>query len=383
MAIWHLTVDGMRVSLEPWSNAEAVAAPWLELESRALEPNAFLSPLFVFPAVRYLVSARTSPWLLTVRPVQAATRWLLLALVRPRAPRPRYPLPHLVSWRSPHSYLGGLLVDRDETERALHALCAFLASPRTPWCGLFFDEIPGHGLFTRLQSRSSFGRPRWQWDRRAGRQRARLVLQSLSADSPPPWSGRDEKEYRRLWRRLSEQGALSWEYIPASALGPSHIEDFLRLEDQGWKQARAQSLRARSGHELFFREMVEGFRAAGRVFFCELRLDGRPIASANYLLAGEAGFAFKIGWDVRYAKFAPGILNEVAFVREVGRCCPQLRYIDSGAQSGSFIERLWPHRIELEDAVLVTGRTAVALLPVLRGLRRLWRRYRPRREPEA
>jgi hypothetical protein len=127
--------------------------------------------------------------------------------------------------------------------------------------------------------------------------------------------------------------------------------------------------------------MTGRFSADGRLFFTELLLDDTVIASTSNLVSDGAGFAFKIGWDARYARMAPGYLNEVEFIRHMPASCGDLSFIDSGTSPGSFIEELWVSRRALVSGVFTTsalGDVAARAIGTLRRVRnRWWRRDAP------
>jgi hypothetical protein len=142
-------------------------------------------------------------------------------------------------------------------------------------------------------------------------------------------------------------------------------------------------LRSRPEQEAFFREMAEGFRGEGRLFFTELTIGQAVVASTCNLISGNTGFAFKIGWDPRYAKGSPGVLNEIEFVRAAPSLFPSLEAVDSGASEGSFIEELWTDRWPLASGAFATtplGRAVLATTGRLRGYGRqakaLWHTMR-------
>lgn len=56
---------------------------------------------------------------------------------------------------------------------------------------------------------------------------------------------------------------------------------------------------------------MEGFNKTGRAFFTEIVLNDKIISSTTNLISGKAGFAFKVGWDIEFAKYGPGIVNEI------------------------------------------------------------------------
>ena len=136
----------------------------------------------------------------------------------------------------------------------------------------------------------------------------------------------------------------------------------------GWKAEEKTSL-LRRRQDQFFREMIDGFARHGRAFFTELTLGNKVIASTSNLISGNAGFAFKIGWDTGLARMSPGILNEAEFIRNVPDLFPDLEYIDSGAEEGSFIENLWSDRQTLVSGFYATKKLSGTILNGLNTLR--------------
>ena len=100
-------------------------------------------------------------------------------------------------------------------------------------------------------------------------------------------------------------------------------------------------------------------------------LDGAAIASTCNLISGNAGFAFKIGWNPVYKRFGPGLLNELALVEEAPKLLAGLVEVDSGALEGSFIDALWWTRRAMATTLLPTTRRARIFFAARRTLRRL------------
>ena len=83
------------------------------------------------------------------------------------------------------------------------------------------------------------------------------------------------RECRRLLRQLSKHGTVSWHYIAGDDVSTETIESFLDLEHRGWKRDVGTSLASQLTDYLFFRDMIEHFQRERRVFFTELRLNGK------------------------------------------------------------------------------------------------------------
>lgn len=346
---------------------------WTGLESRAAEPNVYLSPHFVLPALRHL-DASLRPVIAWIEAGTGAARELVGVGVFRRSPGSRsFPWPHLSAYLSCHSFLGGLLLEAERLDAAVAALMRAIGG-LSPWQGLVLPKTDCDGPLARALAR--------QTDRRGlsmlslgPQERAMLDMSRCGEDMLRELLGKKLNEINRCRRRLAEMGELSWhclgqgEPLPASA-----VENFLHLEHQGWKGESGTSVRAVPAEEAFFREMVARFDAEGRALFTELRLDGRAIASTCNFISGTMGFAFKVGWDPELRKFGPGMLNEIEFIRQGRERCPQLTMFESGASSDSFISKLWPGRREL-GALLVPGnRVAGAAMLAAERLRQSRRR---------
>ncbi len=356
---------------------------WDSLGERALEPNAYLSPWFILPALRCIYSEfqkRNTLFVFVERHSLHGSDFVGAGIFMRARGELRFPLPHLKSFRSDHSYLTGFLVDRDESEAALRALFDFFGRNRSQWHGLDFEDMPSGGAQAEVVFRiaQEFG---CSWHERMRTSRAVFV----------PMTGGDTylqshlsthrlKRLRQAWRRLERKGNVEWKMRYGPEVTASHIESFLDLEHRGWKAEKGTSIRSRQSHETFFREMVENFRKGGCLFFTELLLNQTVIASTSNLVSGGAGFAFKIGWNPDYSDASPGLMNELAFVRDVKGPCRSLSYIDSGAEIGSFVDSLWKERRMLTSGIFGTTSLARVVLSgadKIRKVKRRWWKARP------
>ena len=354
----QLAVDGLLVSLAPVRVADAARIEqWRDIERHAADPNAFLSPRFVLPALRRLGGDDEAQLLTVERDGAARDALLALAVVVPRGAGRRLPFAHLAGFRSPYSAVGGSLLRRGVEAEAARALYTFLADPQQPWSALLLPRAcAGHDLPAFATPSSLPGDCRWQ------------VLDSLSRPVLPltggrtalasGLSGRRAKELRRKWRRLAECGELRWECRRGAAIDEALVDAFLDLEHGGWKGREGSSLRADAASEHFFRDMLAGFAADGDAFCSLLSLDGQPLSITCNLISGPRGFAFKLGWDSRWARYSPAMLDIAELSREAAALLPDLELIDSCATAGGFADSLWSARRSLHDCCLITRRRA-------------------------
>lgn len=365
-----LTPDQVSLSLQ---------AAWAELEARAIEPNAYLSPHFVLPAIRHLdPGARI--FVTVVETVAAEV--IGVGVFRGVPARPQFPVPHLKVYQSCHSFLGGLLIDRERAERAIDALFEHLHATRWRWHGIDLGDswadgdlsqlidavIPQRGLASR--DCSPRVRPVLAAEHRCGALAAKIKDR--------------EKQAKRRMRKLEAIGPVSWAAHRGGAVPPEAVESFLALEHCGWKGESGTSLRSNPSDERFFREVVAGFGSAGRALFTELKLDDQVVSSTSNFVSGGAGFAFKVGWRADLAKMSPGMLNELELMRAFqSGACRDLTFFDSGASEGSYLDELWTGRRPLASRMIglsSIGRSALRAVSVARGVKR-W--LRPTGEASA
>ena len=112
---------------------------WESLEDRALESNAFLSPRFVIPAMRHLgkpEELRQTMFALWRRLTRAQSDSFGAGVFAKIAGNRSFPLPHLRAFRSLHSYLAGILVDRNKAEGTLRSFFQFFCNKNATWHGV-------------------------------------------------------------------------------------------------------------------------------------------------------------------------------------------------------------------------------------------------------
>jgi len=345
-----------------------VIAAWRELSTHALEPNAYLTPMFVLPALAHLGSALPVRIFL----IESECNELIgVGVFNIKRLLPLFGGQFLVGYRSRHSFLSGLLVDLEQAELAVDAFFAFVSRPATCWHGVRFDWLNTDNRLGHLLLESARRHNIW-WSESERMRRAVLLPKGEDARALiNRIPGYRLKELRRCLRRLGEKGKLDWHIHSGAALTEAVVERFLALEHMGWKGEAGTSVRANPAHEQFFTAMIAGFRETGGVFFTELLHDGRVIASTCNLLSGNSAFAFKIGWDPAYARFSPGMLNELYLLERANEIFGHLDLIDSGSVEGSFIDKLWFDKRELLSGVFATTRTGKLCFALAAARRRL------------
>jgi hypothetical protein len=267
------------------------------------------------------------------------------------------------------------LTDQQYFKETTDAFFSFFRDSRRDWCGVeFVNRRKGSALASHFDiTASQFD---ICWFEYSSRRRAILLPERTGdANMRTVLASKRRKILRQNLRRLNDLGKVKWRVAVGQEIDQACIEAFLELEDMGWKGTSSSSLLSQPQHEAFFREMINGFAQKGRAFFTELSLNGKVIASTTNLIAGCAGFAFKIGWDEAFSKLGPGILNEVEFMKHFTEYFPNIQYVDSGADEGSFIEKLWTDHISLESGFYTSDPATKPLLRGINFIRRFKRRF--------
>jgi CelD/BcsL family acetyltransferase involved in cellulose biosynthesis len=340
---------------------------WSALEARAIEPNPYMSPHFVLPALRFLdPQADVEIWFARRSDDDHTGLIGVCAFLRRRGSR-RFPFPHLEAYQSVHSFLSGPLLDQTHAAQALEQMLDVASSVSAKGLAVVLPCVASDGPIAKLMDNWA-QRHATQAHRRDSHARALLLPGQAGPGSIKASLGSKVNEMARNRRRLSQIGPCDWRSLRPTEPAPA-IETFLALEHRGWKAEAGSSLRSNADHEAFFRDMTTGFAREGRAWFTELSLNGQAIASTCNFISGGAGFAFKVGWNEDYRKYGVGILNEVHLVENAPEVCSDLAYIDSGAAPGSFIDSLWPARRQLSTLVLPLGRLGQGLWRIAEAAR--------------
>ena len=362
--------------IEPVASlGEQEVARWQRLEFQSLEPNIYLTWDFVSRLDAHGVVDHEIALLAVEATIGGRREYIAVLPVTRAASTRSVPLPHLRGLSSKYSFLGGMLLHRDHAEAAAQALFRHLWERRWRLAGLRLQNLVAEskqaGVLREAAQDAGFV---WQ---ETGRSR-RACLKDVddpAKDHLGAISRKRLKEWRRLRRKLEAEGDVSWSLRRGLDIDEAAVERFLVLEDAGWKGGNGSSLLTDPASAGFFRDLVERLRARNRVFFTELRLGERVIASTvNFQMADE-GFAFKIGWDPDYARHSIGVLNELAFLERLPAAEEWgLKRMDSGSEEGAFIDALWRDGVTLTNGAFTANPLLKVMTRALAYVRRIGRR---------
>ena len=338
-----------------------------DLASRALESNVFAEPP-VFVAALEHIDLETP---LRVACVRDEVGKLLGVFPLVLAPLRRgLNIMVLRNWMHRYSFLGTPLVDADRAAAVLAAIARWIECGAAPAGGLHWTKLSWDGPFSALV-RETFANPPWRMDVTI-EQRALLVREP---DMRAAISTKHAKELRRLERRLSESGPLTYASIrPEDDWGP-WFDDFLAVEASGWKGAEGSAIRSKPQDAAFFRGVVREAHARGQLQLLRLDIAGRAVAMKLNLRTRDRAYALKIGYDEAFSRYSPGVLLELFNIRTLEQEPQDILSMDScAAETHPMINRLWSGRRQIATVTLVRRgvllRAAGGLLPVGQRLRR-------------
>lgn len=157
----------------------------------------------------------------------------------------------------------------------------------------------------------------------------------------------------RQRRRLEELGELRLEHAEDFELMRRRFEEFLLLETRGWKGRKGTSLHVIRQTAAFARQCVTALASQKRSAIYSLRLDDRPVASLIMLRSGHRYYPWKIAFDATYGAYSPGIQLILAVTRDLLER-RGFAFADSLSGENSWIDSLWPDRIELGVLICAT-----------------------------
>jgi CelD/BcsL family acetyltransferase involved in cellulose biosynthesis len=340
---------------------------WERLEARALEDNVYLAGPFVRSVFRHLPAPSPQLVVFVYARGPEGERLVGVAAFEILRPTRRRPLATLSTSVGRHGYCTFPLLDRDCAAGALRALWDWIEDGLPRWSLVLVNHVRVPSVSSRLLEAEMQRRGRPMAVRDA-RQRPTLYqgrsFEQYLASLPPA----RRKGYRRGWRRLSGAGRVEVALHQDLAGAPDLAERFLRLEALGWKGRAGSALACSPSEAAFFHEITGEFGNRSRLFFVELRLDGRPIAMTSNFVAGERLFAFKGAYDPEFKAVSPGILAEIEGIR-LFQDAPGLTSADSGACDSSYTRAYWRDLVEIRSTCVATPRLRSRAYVRLLGLR--------------
>ncbi len=326
-------------------SADALLAPdfassWDDLARSASEPNCFLERWFLGPSLRHLglpttlkiaILQNDSDDLIGLYPLHISEKYGRLKIA------------HVRNWLHHNSFLATPLVRAGYEDAFWNCLLDALDSES--WVGglLHISHLveDGETYAALLRAARAKGRA---CDVVHRSERA-LLEHGLDAKTyyDTTVRAKKRKEIRRLQARLAELGTIKTVTLTKAEDADAAIDDFVALEDAGWKGENGSSLGSANDTGGFFTDLVREGLAAGRVEIMRLSLNDKPLAMLINFIALPGSFQFKIAYDEEFARFSPGVLIELENYAVLER--DGFGWMDScAAEDHPMIDSLWSGR---------------------------------------
>ncbi|WP_437187951.1 GNAT family N-acetyltransferase [Planctomicrobium sp. SH668] len=340
---------------------------WRQLAQSAVDPNPFLEPEFVLSQHQHVKSG-TRPDLWYVK--DEAGKLMLLGLFQAVEASSVLPFPHLISVSSPYQFQTGILVRREYEREAVFAFLTHLKTSRYRH-GLILDSIcvesrTAERIYTAAALIGFSVQLQNNW--------LRAALDLSQIDTTQSFEASLSKSRRKSLKgalaKLQKKGTVSFRCIDSAAEVKHATERFLKLEQLGWKSNLGTAIACNESHRAFFEKVANDFSTERKILFGELLIDDQVIASTCNFVEGDTVFAFKIGWNQEYRDGSPGIWAEIYLANYLMRHRPEITMINSCSSAGSYLDRLWPHRIPM-GAILLTQSQRAELYKGVRNTLRI------------
>ena len=330
---------GITFQSEPLTD-EAVSnlyEAWLDLAHDAIEKNVFFFPWFVRASIPLLKPKH--PQIVTV---YQDGMLIGLALMQSDKGYAKVPVGFVRSCLQYHQFLATPLIRDGHAEEFFEGLTEWLdASPQSKsFCVL--SLLAGDGEIWNAADKvlSDQNRPVAQIEEF---ERAAIIGPPTEGNDPTAHIGKSRlKNLKRRERNLAKLGQVSIEHFSRGDDEKAWLEDFIRLENSGWKGEAKTSIAENPIDEDFYHEMVASAASENALSLIRLSIDGVPIAYTLDLVCDSFVYCLKSAHDANYRKYAPGVILEYETLKKYRRPGMNL-FVDScTSPDNSMINELWP-----------------------------------------
>jgi hypothetical protein len=342
---------------------------WSELVPRCAEPNPFFEPDFMMLCAQHFESYAEAT--LVVAHESNAFRAVLpiLGFEKPRFP----PRPIAVTRGRPTAVrsLGTPLVDASCTDAAVGAVLDALhrAAATQAWPGIvMMDKLGSEGpVMESLRRMCGVRRfpvfTKETWERG-------MVKRGGTWENPLKKSRR--RAIDRTRRALMRDTGAELTLIDRT-LDPSVVDDFLRIEVEGWKGREGGLAFAKdAATTAWFRDWYARWSASGRLTALCLSVGEAPVDIEIFVRAGDGLFSFRGSYDEKYAKYGPGAMTFAACTRYLFENTDAMWMDSATDKDNAFMSEMLPESRVLSTVYVGVGgpldRGVVASLPTLTAM---------------
>jgi CelD/BcsL family acetyltransferase involved in cellulose biosynthesis len=357
-AIWVERADSKRL--------EQIDPEWADLVARASEPNVFMHPAVLQSLGDNVVTLLA--WQATGSILQLVGIW---AFVISR-------LAFVQVLRSPtfaHAYLATPVIDREREEGVLAAMLDYIQQTRGLPKLISLDPIRLDG--PTMRALSAVARERGGASRIITSATRPVLLSDLDGKQyfEKALSSSSRKKLRQHRRRLEEKGALDCVIHTAPNDVEKAFEDFLKLEQAGWKGQRGTALLSHQSDADVARKMIAGLTKRGAASIHAIYQHGKLAAAQLVWRAGAAAFTWKTAYDEALGDYSPGMLllenYTTAFLAD-----KSIAVVDSCAFDDSGFMSVWQERQAIGQVLISSKRGGSVVFEAIACLQAAFLRLR-------
>lgn len=344
-----------RLSIYPASAGFDLVEELDHLCSRTVESNIFFNPRFLAPAMPRLDDREVRLAVIRDGNEFKSRLRLLAPFSIERAP---VPLGQSIirAWSNPFGPLGTPLLDRDDPEGVIESFFAMLSRPHLKFPRIFVMpdvRLDGPVASIVASAAESRGLPLIV----TGQAERPFLESALDGDAylKASLKAHHYREFRRLKRRLEEQGTLEYRIDRSTEDVRRGLESFLALEAAGWKGRERTAMAIDRYRAAFAREAINGLSEYDLCRVHSLLLDGKVIASLIVFVEAGIAYTWKTAYDETLSGFSPGTLLMIEVTKQ-HLDDPNIMATDSCAvPDHPVMSRLWSERRPV--GTLVIGMT--------------------------
>jgi hypothetical protein len=332
-----------RLSIYPASAGFELVEELDFLAARAIEPNIFFNPRFLAPAMPRLEDRDVR--LAVIRDGDEDRSRLRLLVPFTIEKGSLASTSHLRTWANPFAPLGTPLVDRDDPTGIVADFFDILARPHLNLPKVFvMPEVRLDGPFAAMVRALSDSRNLPVAT--ANRFERAFLHSDLEGEDylRGTLSTKHLKEFRRLKRKLEEQGTLEYSVSRHPDDVRPAVEAYLALESGGWKGRTNSAMALDRFQGAFAREATQRLSEKDMCRIHTLSLDGTPIAVLIIFIEHGVAYTWKTAYDEQFSPYSPGMLLMIEATHSHLED-PNIEITDSCAvPDHPVVNRLWAER---------------------------------------
>lgn len=280
----------------------------------------------------------------------------------------------LKSWTTPYSPLGMPLVNDHENQETLKALVeCLLGAKHDSAKAIVFDFLAKEGDFIKGLYHSQHLSNNLLLS--VGTKRAGLKpLKNLDYIGTH-FSGKRKQRLKKAMSELESLGSITFKHFKEKHTIENAFDEFLLLEDKGWKGKRNTSLKSTSKTFDFAKGVGSNTAYNNKCHIYAMHLNGKTIASLVAFDVDGYCFPWKITYDEDYAKYSVGNLLATHATANFANS-KDFKGLDSlAAENNQTTQRFWPDEKEFFTMIIGIGenatKTTLAITDELNRLKRI------------